>query len=54
MFPYVANELTEELNVLFPDKSPTEQEDDNGILNYGDKVIFRHSLAAYTYRLALL
>jgi hypothetical protein len=27
MFPYITNELIEELNVRFPDKSPTENED---------------------------
>jgi len=27
MFPYISNELIEELNVRFPDKSPTENED---------------------------
>ncbi|MDA8995193.1 hypothetical protein N9H36_00470 [Planktomarina temperata] len=27
MFPYITNELIEELNVRFPDKSPTVNED---------------------------
>ena len=27
MFPYITNKLIEELNVRFPDKSPTENED---------------------------
>ncbi len=27
MFPYISNELIEELNVRFPDKSPTENEE---------------------------
>ena len=27
MFPYITNEVIEELNVRFPDKSPTENED---------------------------
>jgi hypothetical protein len=27
MFPSITNELIEELNVRFPDKSPTENED---------------------------
>ena len=51
MFPYITKELIEELNVRFPDKSAKEQEDDNCILNYGDKAIFRHSLVACPYRL---
>ena len=27
MFPYITNDLIEELNVRFPDKSPTANED---------------------------
>ena len=27
MFPYITNEVIEELNVRFPDKSPTANED---------------------------